>query len=219
VARQRAISADRVLNQQLSLLLRGEALHGAVGYAVGSLTGRPRWVWRKRAPIVGRQLSEPEELREAKLGFDRGYGGARPVCNLIPPELEDVGGGHDKLRGQPLTQAVGHPIGNLLPTVGAAIFLQYLRFIAGHLCNSNGEQNGFGGGASHDAARQVIRCSVVTRCLFRTLCEALAKAADEQLEHLTKPARIAGRVLSGGLDPTAAKFGEAEAVALKAVPE
>jgi hypothetical protein len=77
---------------------------------------------RERIPIVGRQLSKLEELREAKLGLDRGYGRAGPVCSLIPPEIEDAAG-CDKSLAQSLVQSPGDPIDNLLPALGAAIFL------------------------------------------------------------------------------------------------
>jgi len=56
---------------------------------------------RKRVPIVGRQLSKPEELREAKLSFDRRCGSAGPVCRFIAPETQDAAG-RAELLGEPL---------------------------------------------------------------------------------------------------------------------
>jgi hypothetical protein len=182
-------------------------------FSLGSAGDRTR----KRVPIVGRQLSKPEELREAGLGFDRGNGRAGPVCRFIPPETEDAAG-RDKLFGQSLLQSPGDPIGDLLPTVSAAIFVQHLSFVADHLSNGDGEQNGFGRGAGHDTAGEVICRSIAARRLRRASCEAFPKPADERLQHLAKSARVARRMLGDGLYPAAAKFGETEAVALKLGP-
>jgi hypothetical protein len=40
-------------------------------------------------PIIIRQLSKPEDPREAGLGFTLRYGRARPVCRFISPETQD----------------------------------------------------------------------------------------------------------------------------------
>jgi hypothetical protein len=172
---------------------------------------------RKRVPIVGRQLSKPEELREAKLSFDRRCGSAGPVCRFIAPETQDAAG-RAELLGEPLPQSPRDQIGNPFPTLGAPILGQNLSFVAGHLRNSYGKQNGFGCGAGHDTAGEVIRRSIAARRLRRASCEAFPKPADERLQHLAKSARVARRMLGDDSNPAAAKFSETEAVAPKLGP-
>jgi hypothetical protein len=114
---------------------------------------------RKCIPIVSRQLSKPEELREAGLGFTLRYGRAGPVCRFISPETQDAAGRHELL-GEPLPQSPRDQIGNPFPTLGATILGQNPPFVASHLRNSDREQNGFGRGTGHDTAGEVIRCSI-----------------------------------------------------------
>jgi hypothetical protein len=74
----------------------------------------------KGVPIVSRQLSKPEELREAGLRFTFRYGRAGPVRRFISPEIQDAAG-HDKLLGEPLPQPPRDQIGDPLSTLGGSV--------------------------------------------------------------------------------------------------
>jgi hypothetical protein len=93
---------------------------------------------RDRIPIIGRQLSKPEELREASLGFALRYGRAGPVGRFISPKTQDAAG-HYELLGEPLPQSSRDQIGNPFPTLGTAILVQNPPFVTGHLRNSHRE--------------------------------------------------------------------------------
>jgi hypothetical protein len=183
-------------------------------FAAGCASEKLKTLLRQHFPIIGRELSKPDQLCEARLGFPLGYGCACPMCCFITPEVEDAAGRY-KLLGQPLPLSPGDSISNLLPTVGPAIFGQHLPFVAGHLCNGDGEQNGFSRSPGHHTAGEVICRSMAARRLRCTLCEAVTKPADERLQHLAKSTRVARRMLSRSLYPPAAEFSETETVSLK----
>jgi hypothetical protein len=143
---------------------------------------------RQFGPSVRRELRQPQQLTDRRIGLDLRNRGLLPMSRIVAPVVQDVKGRHE-LALYRRSRLARDEFRNARATASGFVGLQYLRLVAA-LRDRCREQDRLRGGARYGACRKVVSVAIGTDRFDRALSEPRTECWYEAGKDFGHPAHI-----------------------------